>query len=140
MWKYDTSVVWHKNKTGDLRAAGNEKVEVATPPDFGGPSGKWSPEQLLTGAVGSCLMTTALYYLDRYGVDLQSYVNKTVGTMDKTPDGLAFTRVDVDIELTVTNDGDVEKARKALHSAEKHCPISAALLCPVQVDATVNRD
>lgn len=137
MWQYETTAVWKTEKDGRLHAGGNPEIGIATPPDFGGPHNKWSPEQLLVGAVAGCLMTSALYYLERARVDLRSYISNAIGTMDKTPEGLAFTRVRVDMSITVADDSHVEKARKAAARAEKSCPISRALQCPVEVHVVV---
>jgi len=137
MWHYETTVVWKTEKEGRLHAGGNPEICVATPPDFGGPHGNWSPEQLLISAVAGCLMTSALYYLERAGVNLRCYIGNAIGTMDKTPEGLAFTRVRVEISITVADDSHVEKARKAAARAEKSCPISKALQCLVEVHAVV---
>lgn len=137
MWQYETTVVWKTGKEGRLHAGGNPEIRVATPPDSGGPRNNWSPEQLLISAVAGCLMTSALYYLEKAGVDLDSYMSNATGTMDKTPEGLAFTRIHVDISITVADDSHVEKARKATARAEISCPISKALQCPVEVHADV---
>jgi len=137
MWQYETTVVWKAGKEGKLHAAGNPEVCVAAPSDFGGPYSNWSPEQLLTGAVGACLMTSALYYLEKDGVDLRSYMSNAAGTMDKTRDGLAFTGVSVEISITVGDEEDMEKARQAVLRAGKGCPVSKALQCPVRVHADV---
>jgi len=137
MWQYETTVVWKTGKEGRLHAGGNPEICVATPPDSGGPHNNWSPEQLLTGAVGACLMTSGLYYLEKAGVDWRSYMSNATATVDKAPEGLAFTRIRVDISITVADDSHVEKARKATARAEKSCPISKALQCPVEVHADV---
>jgi len=137
MWQYEATVVWKTEKEGRLRAGGNPEICVATPPDFGGPHNNWSPEQLLISAVAGCLMTSALYYLEKAGVGLRSYISNAIGTVDKTPEGLAFTRVRVEISITVADASHVEKARKAAARAEKSCPISRALQCFVEVHAVV---
>jgi len=83
MWQYETTVVWKAGKEGRLHAGGNLDVCVATPPDFGGPYNNWSPEQMLTGAVGACLMTSALHYHEKAGVDLRAYMSNATATMDR---------------------------------------------------------
>lgn len=99
MWQYETTVVWKAEKEGQLHSGGNPDIGVATPPVFGGPYNVWSPEQLLTGAVGTCLMTSALYFLEKADVDLRYYMSNATGTMGKTPDGLAFTGVNVNVNV-----------------------------------------
>jgi len=137
MWQYETTVVWKTGKEGKLHAGGNPEIGIATPPDFGGPHNNWSPEQLLTGAVDACLMTSALYYLAKAGVGLRSYMSNATATMDKTRNGLAFTGVSVEISMTVADESDIEKACEAVTRAEKSCPVSKALQCPVSVHADV---
>lgn len=138
MWQYETTVTWKSEKAGELHAGNNPDIAVATPPEFGGPHNQWSPEQLLTGAVATCLMTTALYTLAKAHVDLRSYTSNATGTMDKTHQGLAFTHVHVQIRVAVAKAEDVEKARESILRAEKGCPISKALQCPVQLDIKVS--
>jgi len=137
MWQYETTVVWKAAKEAKLHAGGNPEVCIATPPEFGGPHNEWSPEQLLAGVVGAGLMTSVLYNLERAGVALRSYMSNATTTIDKTGDGLAFTEVSVEISMTVADEGDMTKARKAVLCAEKACPVSKALQCPVRVHADV---
>jgi len=138
MWKYEATVTWTSAKEGELHAGGNPGIGVGTPPEFGGPHDKWSPEQLLTGAVTTCLMTTALYMLEKARVEFGSYTSSATGTMDKTREGLAFTDVHVKIDVTVAREDDVDKARESVLRAEKACPISRALRCPVRVDIHIS--
>lgn len=138
VWQYETTTVWKSGKEGRLHAAGNPEIGIATPPEFGGPQNIWSPEDLLTGAVGACLMTSMLYFLDQAGVDLRSYMSNAKGTMEKTSDGLAFTRIEVQISVAVGTENDVGNARQAGDMAEKSCPVSKALKCPVNVNIHVN--
>lgn len=138
MWQYETTTVWTSDKEGRLHAGGNPEIGIATPPEFGGPQNMWSPEDLLTGAVGSCLMTSALFFLERADVDLRSYMSNATGTMEKTRDGLAITGIDVRISVALGNADDIEKAKQACNMAEKSCPVSKALKCPVTLAVDVN--
>jgi organic hydroperoxide reductase OsmC/OhrA len=90
MWQYETTVVWKTEKEGRLHAGGNPEICIATPPNFGGPHNNGSPEQLLISAVAGCPMTSALYYLEKAGVDLRSYISNAIGTMDKMPEGVGI--------------------------------------------------
>ena len=93
--------------------------------------------KMLTGAVGACLMTSALHYLEKAGVDLRVYMSNVTATTDKTRDGLAFTGVSVKISIAVADEADVKKARKAVLYAEKACPVSNGLRCPVRVHVDI---
>ena len=139
MWQYETTVVWRSEKEGRLHAGGNPEITVATPPDLGGPRNEWSPEQLPMGAIGSCLMMSALYYLQKSGIERRSYMSNVAGTLDKTPSGLGFTSMAVEISVTLVDPVDIENAQEALSLAESGWPVSRTLGCPVQVQADVRR-
>ncbi len=59
---YEVSVKWQADRKGVMSSPVlNEKMEVATPPQFPkGMEGIWSPEHLFVAAINSCLMTTFL--------------------------------------------------------------------------------
>jgi organic hydroperoxide reductase OsmC/OhrA len=59
---YEVNLEWKNARIGDLSSPVlNDKIEVATPPEFPkGIEGVWSPEHLFVSAVSSCLMTTFL--------------------------------------------------------------------------------
>ena len=139
MYRYGTTVAWRRGKEGDIRTDGKPGIEVATPPGFGGPDGMWSPEELLVASVGSCVMTTSLYFIELLGIRLVSYDSNATGTMEKTPDGLRFTAMDVDIVVKVQSESDSQKALGLKKKLEKYCPVSTSLNFPVRLslDASV---
>ena len=137
MWTYETSVDWKQGKTGVTRSIGKPTVEVATPPEFGGPENIWTPEDLLTSAVATCIMTSALFFIDRAKIGLLSYKSNAVATMEKTATGLEITGVKVDVSVEVADAGQQEAARHAIEQAEKTCPISNSLRCPVFMNLQV---
>ena len=110
MYRYGTTLAWRHGKEGDVRTDGKPGIKVATPPEFGGPDGIWSPEELLGASVVSCLMTTFLYFVELLGIRLVSHESNGTGTMEKTPDGLRFTAMDVAIVAKVGSEPDRRKA------------------------------
>jgi organic hydroperoxide reductase OsmC/OhrA len=138
MWTYETSVVWKEGKLGETHAGGKPPIEVATPPEFGGPGNYWTPEDLLTSAVASCIMTSALFFIERADIILRSYMSNATGQMEKGPGGLTITSVKVEIAVTLAEPDDEPALRKAIDRAEATCPISRSLNCPVEVTLHVN--
>ena len=138
MYTYEATVAWRGGKEGDVRTGGKPGIEVATPPGFGGPDGLWSPEELLVAAVQSCLMTTFLYFVELVGIRLVSYDSNGTGTMEKTPDGLRFTAMDVAIVVKVESESDRQKAIGLKKKLEKYCPVSASLNFGVMLGLDVN--
>ena len=133
MWTYETSVDWKEGKTGEANSSGKSGIEVATPPEFGGPEGVWTPEDLLTTAVESCIMASALFFLNRGKVPFRSYKSKATGTLEKGPTGLVFSRIAVEVTLVLEDPSQTEAAHKAVVQAEKTCPLSNSLSCPVEL-------
>ncbi len=138
MWKYEVAVDWKEGKTGESRCAGKPAIEVATPPEFGGPENIWTPEDLLTSAVATCIMTSALFFIGRAKIQMRSYKSNAVGTMEKTAAGLEITRIEVTVSIELEDPAQEEAVRKAMEQAEKTCPLSNSLKCPVALVVNVS--
>lgn len=122
--------------TSDLTQGSAPKLVGAAPPEFDGPEGHWSPEHLLMSSVGLCLWTTFEAIARKRKLEFSDYRASVEGELDKTKDGLVFTRITNKVALTVPP-GTAENARKALEMAEKYCLISNALKAPVGLEANV---
>jgi len=84
MHTYQTEIVWRHERECRVSARDNPELTVATPPEFGGPEGVWSPEELFVASVGSCLLSTFLYFAYRFGLAFGSYSSTSTGRMEKT--------------------------------------------------------
>lgn len=118
MHTFQTETVSRHGQECRVSARDNPDLNVATPPEFGGPSGVWSPEELLVASVESCLLSTFLYFVHRFELVFGAYSSKSTGTMEKTSRGLRFTSIDVSITVTVP-DANVAKKASALRLKEK---------------------
>lgn len=132
---FTVNLAWDKDKEGTLTARTNPHLPVATPPDFGGPEGVWSAEELFVASVAGCLMSTFLYFAERVDVPVAAYSSVSTGRMEKTPGGLRFTSIDVTIRVTVPDEEARQRAAplRLREKIEKYCPVSTALNCPVRV-------
>ncbi|MBN2163261.1 MAG: OsmC family protein [Pontiellaceae bacterium] len=137
MWTYKVAVDWKKGKTGESRCAGKPTVEVATPPEFGGPENIWTPEDLLTSAVATCIMTSALFFLERSKITLKNYQSNAEATMEKGPTGLVITGITVAVTVEIEDPAQTEATQKAILQAEKTCPLSNSLNCPVTLEVQI---
>lgn len=137
MFTYETSLRWDNGSGGTLAAHGRPDLPITPPSEFGGTDTAWNPELLLVSAIESCLMLTALSVASRQKLALSGYSSKATGRMEKTPEGLRFSGIEVAVRLVVKAAEDVEKARKLVAIAEKYCPVSNAAKCPVHVTADV---
>ena len=138
MWTYETSVDWKEEKIGETRCAGKPAIEVATPPEFGGPENIWTPEDLLTSAVATCIMTSALFFFGRAKIQPRAYKSKATATMEKISAGLAITRMTIAVSIELDDMEQETAVRKAMEQAEKTCPLSISLKCPVELDVHIS--
>ena len=137
MWTYDVSTTWTEGKKGSSACEGKSPIEISTPPEFGGPEGFWTPEDLLTSAVASCIMTSTLFFAERAKINMRSYASRATGTMEKTAAGIVITKVSVAVEISLESLEQAEAMRKAVEQAEKTCPISNSLNCPVELSMNI---
>jgi organic hydroperoxide reductase OsmC/OhrA len=133
--EYPVTVRWISEKDGLLESAdGLPPLPVASPPQFGGKPGIWSPEHLLVGAVSSCLLSTFLAVAEISGLRVLSFEAPAVGTLERGDDRrYRFALVEVHPRLTVASDADAEKAARLLPKAEAACLVTRSLSCPVLV-------
>lgn len=123
---------------GRLAAPPRPPIPVGPPPQFGGEDDtRWSPEELLVGAVAACLWTTFEAFARRDGLTVAAWSARATGVLDRAPRVPAFTELRLAVELTVAP-GDEDRARRVLHAAEAHCLVSAALRAPVRLEVTVH--
>jgi organic hydroperoxide reductase OsmC/OhrA len=135
MHNFQVKTVWRNDQCCRVSARHNPELAVAAPPEFGGPDDTWSPEELLVASVGSCLLSTFLYFAHRFRIAFGAYSSTSTGTMEKTSEGLRFTGIDVSIAVTVSDDEAVERASslRLKEKLEKYCPVSSSLNCPVRL-------
>jgi len=138
---FETQLRWQKDKQADLSARDNPLLQTAPPPEFGGPARTWCPEELFVASIESCLMSTFLYFAERFGLSLIAYSSTSKDILNKTAQGLRFAGVEVRIEVAWEDDESLRKAA-SLHLKEKlerYCPISTSLNCPVLVQMEMRK-
>ncbi|HEY5765737.1 MAG TPA: OsmC family protein, partial [Candidatus Deferrimicrobiaceae bacterium] len=92
-YKYVTSVRWTGEKKGMMTIAGKPPVEVATPPEFKGHEGIWSPEDLYVASVNSCIMTTFLAFAERAGLEFEKFESEAEGLLEFVEGRFLFTKI-----------------------------------------------
>lgn len=123
---YNVNVNWKNDRLGELESPElNNKVEVATPPQFNkGIEGVWSPEHLFTAAVSSCFMTTFLAIAENSRLEFESFSCNSKGKLEQIDGKFLMSEVILEPKLTIVNSEDFEKAGRILEKSEKACLIS----------------
>ena len=133
-WTFNTAVEWEGGDALTLKSPGLPDLPMSAPVDLGGEPGKWTPEDLLVGALESCILLTTLFFVNKMKIDLKKYSSKASGDLSRTPEGLRFQKYEVDISVELSSEADEEKIRKAVAQAEEFCLVSAGLKAPVRVN------
>lgn len=126
---YNVDLEWRSDRKGEISSPElDQKIEVATPPEFPkGMAGIWSPEHLFTAAVNSCFMTTFLAIAENSKLEFKNFSCPAKGKLSKVDGKFAMAEVILEPVLTILNEEDREKAEKILHKAEKACLITNSL-------------
>jgi organic hydroperoxide reductase OsmC/OhrA len=129
-----------------LAADGGQPATLTAPPrpplaggppsEFGGRDELWSPEHLLLAAAALCFEATFAALAGRERLAVATWRSVADGTLDRTPSGLAFTAIRIEVELTV-DAADVDRARRLLERAKHSCIVSNSLRQPVELEAHV---
>jgi organic hydroperoxide reductase OsmC/OhrA len=110
-----------------LRGNELEDIQSSPPPEFDGPPGNWSPETMFVASIADCFVLSfraiaRASRLEWLGIDCAAE-----GTLDRTPEGMRFTRIDLDVSLKVPPGTDPARAERLLEKAEKTCLISNSI-------------
>jgi len=137
MWNFHTHFQW-RPESGEHGVCGLKDganpLEITPPATLGGKPGYWTPEDLLVSSVESCMFLTTLSVVKRDKVDLVAYRSEAHGVMQKTPEGLRMTGIEIRVFAKVGAGGSFDTFRKAVEKAERYCPVLAAVKCPVRLE------
>jgi len=120
-----------------LDAEGLPPLLSEAPAQFGGPGTRWSPETLMTAAVGDCLILTFRGVAGVRRLPWTSLSCDVDGTLDRVDRVTRFTRFHLHARLEVPEGTDVGEAERALARAEAACLVSRSLNTEVTFDSTV---
>lgn len=111
---------------------------LASPPEFGGPEGVWSPEHLFVAAVAACLMTTFRAIAELSKLEIVEYTDEAVGHLQRGEDRLyRIDRITLKPKVVISNHDDLDKTQEMLRKAERSCLISRSTNCEIVMDAQV---
>lgn len=110
---------------------------MATPPEFKGHEGIWSPEDLFVASANICLMTTFLAFAERAGLAFTSYESDAEGLLELVEGKFQFTKIVLKPQVTLKQGEDAAKAKEILEKAEASCLISNSMKTGVTLEPTV---
>lgn len=137
VYHYPVRVKWESERIGLLEVKGKPPLEVATPPEFKGHKGFWTPEDLFVSALVSCFMTTFLGTAYHRGLAFESFEADAEGTLERPEDKFLFTEISIRVRIVLPPDGDLMLAHEVLDFAKKDCLVSNSIVSKVKIDPII---
>lgn len=124
-------------KVGSL-ADGVATLEVASPPEFGGPGEVWSPEHMFVASVSSCLMTTFHSIAAMSGVEIVHYEDEATGRLERGENGLyRFETITLRPRVVISDERKLDRAQRLIEKAEKVCLIGRSVSSKIVLEPMV---
>lgn len=134
---YHTGITWVGQRAGITRSGEKLPFRTASPPEFKGEEGVWTPEDLFVAAINSCQLTTFLSFAIKLALPVVSYESEAEGLLEFVEDGFRFTKVVLRPRIVVGDAFAVDAVRKALDDAHHACLIARSVRSEVILEATV---
>ena len=137
VYLYHTRVKWEGERKGTLACDDKPDVAFATPPEFQGHPGRWSPEDLYVASANTCFMSTFITFAQRLNVRFLAYESGSEGVLTTADGKFKFTEIVLTPRVTVSNQDDVEKAHQALSQAHENCLVANSMAHRVTIRGEV---
>ena len=138
VYTYRTAVKWTEQKKGTITCEGKPDIQVATPPEFKGHEGIWSPEDLYVASANICLMTTFLAVAERAGLTFTSYHCEAEGRLELVEGKFQVTVITLRPQIALQSGSDVAKAKELIEKAEANCLISNSMKTRIALEPTIS--
>jgi organic hydroperoxide reductase OsmC/OhrA len=134
---YRTTLDRVAGRTAVSHSEGKPALPVASPPEFRGQAGMWTPEDLFVASIEVCLMLTFVGIAEKRGLHLASYESSAEGLLEWQPSSYRFTRVVIRPRIVVQNDHSLAAVREVIERAHETCLVANSVLCEVIVDPEI---
>lgn len=133
IYHFRNSIVWTSERRGILSADQHPKLEVGSPPEFRGTPDVWCPEDLLIGALNTCLMLTFLAVAKARKIEVAGYESEAEGTVERRDGKLRVTQIKVHPRVKLKSESDFHAAQEAMKRTKEVCVITNSILATVDL-------
>lgn len=137
---FRNTVKWDEGKKATLSTQNNPEIEISTPPEFNGPQGYWSPEELFLASINTCIMTTFLYFVEKFSASFLTYESRIEGEVNLRGGRLLFTSITVRPEIRVPDKTQEQRIAELVQKSEKYCLISSSVETEIKVLPEIKTD
>lgn len=137
--RYPVTLQWLGEKRGRIGSPdGLPDVEIASPPQFGGHPGQWTPEHLFVSAALACWMTTFVAIAGFSKLELVAVEGGAEGEVAMNEEKrYHVSAITLRPRVTVKREEDREKALRLIQKAENNCLVARSMRTPVALEPEV---
>lgn len=137
---YSLSIDWTDGKQGSAHSPDDiPDLVIASPPQFGGPGGRWTPEHLFVGSAAACWMTTFLAVAELSRLEVAAVAVGAEGFLERGDDRkFSIARIRLQPRVAVRREEDREKALRLIQKAEDACLVARSMRTIVELAPEVS--
>ena len=132
---FSNSLEWNEGYQATMSFGEKASFEFATPPEFHGPEGFISPEELFVASANACVLTTFIARTKKAGINILAYESSAEGVLEKADGQLVFTTIVV--KPRIKTDGDKETVKEIVKQVEKGALVLNSMKTVVTIDAII---
>lgn len=122
---------WSSGRSGIAQSnSAPNTIHFASPPALGGMDGRWTPEDLLLGAVASSFTTTFRTLAENAKFEHTDLEVEVEGVLKNGATGYSFAEISIRANLMIPDEAERARAVKLLNTAKSFCLVSRALSIP----------
>jgi peroxiredoxin-like protein len=131
--QFHNTVAWKSDRRGIMSAAQHPSLEVGSPPEFKGTPDVWCPEDLLIGALNTCLMLTFLALARRKNLEVMAYESTAHGTVESSSGKFRVTHVVVQPRVTMKDEASAALALNVIKETKDACMVTNSIVATVEL-------
>ncbi|MGH9431499.1 MAG: OsmC family protein [Terriglobia bacterium] len=133
IYHFKNAIALKTARRGIMTNEGHPPVEIGSPPEFQGTADVWCPEELLIGAVNTCLMLTFLSYAKHRCLEISTYESSAEGMVENVDGKYRVTRITVQPCVSLNQESDIPLAQELFKGAKEGCFISNSVTATVDL-------
>jgi len=139
MHDYPVTVQWNGGRDGQGRFTAKHSgstLPIAVPPEFQGPGGGASPEELLTSAIVSCYTVTFGIIAANRKIPLEDVHVEAVGEVEQNGPSFKYVAIAIRPRIVLAREATEEQMKLAdemAHKADSYCIVTNAVRASVKI-------
>lgn len=118
-------------------ADGKPPIIVTNPPELDGRAHEWTPEDLLIGAIETCLLLTFASMVERQHLPVEGYTSEAEGTLELHDGSYRVSRITIKPTVVISDAGAGPRVLKSLAAAHRDCLVANSVSASVLVEPHV---